>query len=257
MSINVQRDTVTIGGPDAAKFLQGQLSNDVAGLAVGASCWSFLLDPSGKLGFLLRARRNAEESFTLDAEFRSGDAVEARLRRFLIRTKATISTGHAIVDVSGTSDGVELVGWWGEGSHRSVADGSAPLAATPHVDALRIAAGWPGEGELTEGVIPGETGVVGVAVSFTKGCYTGQELVARIDSRGNNVPRHLSKVVLGGHASVGDDVFVDGEARGALTSVAGLNALAYIHRNVETPTECTVNGAPGEVLAQQVTGEPA
>ncbi len=64
----------------------------------------------------------------------------------------------------------------------------APGALERH----RIEAGWPGDGRRAHAdTIPAETGVVPVAVSFTKGCYTGQELVARIDSRGGNVPRHL------------------------------------------------------------------
>ena len=65
-------------------------------------------------------------------------------------------------------------------------------------EAVRIAAGIPRMGaELTDKTIPGETGLIELTVSFTKGCYTGQELVARIDSRGGNVPRHLRRLVPG------------------------------------------------------------
>jgi tRNA-modifying protein YgfZ len=250
MSLVIQRDTLTVEGPDAAKYLQGQLSNDVAGLAVGASCWTFLLEPSGKLGFLLRALRTGDESFVLDTEPLVAEAAEARLRRFLIRTKVTLAVGSLGVDISGDADadGNSLVGWWGEGTHRVSTDA---LAADAHVDAVRIAAGWPGAAELIEGIIPGETGLVPVTVSFTKGCYTGQELVARIDSRGNNVPRHLCKVALGGPAAAGDEVIVDGEVKGTVTSVAGLQALAYIHRSIETPAAAMVNGATAEVLSQR------
>jgi tRNA-modifying protein YgfZ len=248
MSLVIERDTLTVNGRDAVKYLQGQLSNDVAALAVGASCWTFLLEPSGKLGFLLRALRTGGESFLLDTEPGVAEAAEARLRRFLIRTKVTLTAGSTSVDISGGGDGQSLVGWWGEGTHRV---STAELSAPAHVDAVRVAAGWPGAAELAEGIIPGETGLVPVTVSFTKGCYTGQELVARIDSRGNNVPRHLCKVALGGPASVGDEVIVDGDAKGTITSVAGLQALAYIHRSIETPAAASLGGTPAEILAQR------
>jgi folate-binding Fe-S cluster repair protein YgfZ len=86
--------------------------------------------------------------------------------------------------------------------------------------------------------------VVDASVSFTKGCYTGQELVYRIDARGGNVPRHLSGVVLQGSGSLaaGAAVEVDGRAVGELTSVADSVALAFVHRSVEPPREATVDG---------------
>ena len=76
---------------------------------------------------------------------------------------------------------------------------------------------------------------------FTKGCYTGQELVARIDSRGSNTPRHLRGIVLGENVlpPVGAEVVVDDKVRGTLTSVGeSLDlrapvALAFMHRSVE------------------------
>jgi hypothetical protein len=58
-------------------------------------------------------------------------------------------------------------------------------------------------------------------------------------------------VALGGPASTGDEVIVDGEAKGTVTSVAGLQALAYIHRSIETPAAAMVNGATAEVLSQR------
>ena len=99
--------------------------------------------------------------------------------------------------------------------------------------------------ELDESTIPAEVGpwVIERSVSFTKGCFVGQELVARIDSRGGNVPRHLRGVVLGANVlpPVGAELVVDGEVRGTLTSVGeSLDlrapiALALVHRSVEPP----------------------
>ena len=72
-------------------------------------------------------------------------------------------------------------------------------------EALRVELGVPADGEFQEGMIPAESGVVAETVSFTKGCFVGQELVARIDSRGGNVPRHLRGVLITGGGPGADD----------------------------------------------------
>src|SRR5699024_5889503 len=91
---------------------------------------------------------------------------------------------------------------------------------------------------------------IDASVSFTKGCYTGQELVARIDSRGGNVPRRLVAVTAdaGTELTVGDAIDVDGTERGRLTTVAvdedgSTLALAFLHRSIEVPAEATVGSA--------------
>src|SRR5207302_5307074 len=87
-------------------------------------------------------------------------------------------------------------------------------------EAVRVEAGWPVMGrEIDEKTIPAETGVVDRAVSFTKGCFTGQELVARTDSRGGNASRHLRGIVVGPNVvpPVGATVDAQGNADGALT----------------------------------------
>ena len=121
----------------------------------------------------------------------------------------------------------------------------------------RIEQGVPTMGaELVTGeTIPDEAGqwVIDASVSFTKGCFTGQELVARIDSRGGNVPRQIRGLVIEGDRAkppaVSADVVVDGKAVGMLTSVAwspGFGAhvaLASIVRAVTPPAAVTVDGA--------------
>jgi folate-binding protein YgfZ len=253
------RDTVTVAGPDARSYLQGQVSNDVEALAVGDSCWTFVLEPTGKLGFLARVARIADDGFRFDIDARAGGDLAARLRRFLLRTKATVELGSLLVELGGerSGSGEQLVGWWAEGVHAIDVAGVSPspdadadaVVADADVQAARIAAGWPAHGhELVDGVIPGETGVVPVAVSFTKGCYTGQELVARIDSRGGNVPKHLHRLVLTAGADVDDPISVDGLEVGAITSVVGLTALGYVHRSVHAPASAEVAGAPAQIL---------
>jgi folate-binding protein YgfZ len=256
-----RRDTVTVAGPDATAYLQGQVSADVDALAVGESSWTFVLEPTGKLGFLARVRRTADDSFRFDVDAGTGDELAGRLRRFLLRTKATVETGSLSVEVGSTTTGGEtLVGWWGEGEHvvtdpaAEDADGADAEAAAA-AEVQRIAAGWPAHGhELVDGVIPGETGVVQLAVSFTKGCYTGQELVARIDSRGGNVPKRLHRLVLTGPAEVDDAITVDGLEVGAITSVAGVDALGYVHRSVSAPSQAEVAGAPAQILELHPSG---
>ena len=112
--------------------------------------------------------------------------------------------------------------------------------------------------------MPHELGrwVVDASVSFTKGCYTGQELVARIDARGGNVPRHLRGIVFGTDdlPAPGAEVRVDGRTVGELTSVAvsperrAPVALAYVHRSVEPPADAEVDGRPCRVEALPLVG---
>jgi folate-binding protein YgfZ len=126
-------------------------------------------------------------------------------------------------------------------------------------EAVRIEAGVPVMGrEIDEKTIPAETGVVERAVSFTKGCFTGQELVARIDSRGGNVPRHLRGVVVGTNVvpPVGATITVDGKEVAVLTSVAeslerrAPVGLAYVRRAVEPPADVVVSWDGGSAPAR-------
>ncbi len=101
----------------------------------------------------------------------------------------------------------------------------------------RVAAGWPAMG--TE-IVPGEriateVAVVAVAVNFTKGCYPGQELVERMDSRGSQAPRQLRILTLDEAAALGDV--------GEITSVAGDKALGYVRRGA------AVGDVPGPASA--------
>jgi folate-binding protein YgfZ len=106
-----------------------------------------------------------------------------------------------------------------------------------------VRAGWPANGrEIVAGeTIPASLGVVPVAVSFTKGCYPGQELVERMDSRGSTAPRTL-RIIEDSALGVGDDVVVagvadagvaDGAVVGVVTSAAGGRALAFVDRAIE------------------------
>ncbi len=86
----LDRDVLGISGPDAASYLQGQASQDVAALAVGASAESLLLSPQGKVEAYLRVTRTGDDRFVIDTDGGYGPVVDARLRRFKIRVKAEI-----------------------------------------------------------------------------------------------------------------------------------------------------------------------
>jgi folate-binding protein YgfZ len=267
-AVPVDRDVLMVSGDDAVTFLQGQLSQDVAALDVGASAWSLLLQPQGKVDAWLRVTRRAPDELMLDADGGWGDAVEARLRRFLLRTKASIDRLDwrcVAIRGPGASDlglpGALAVGWQGiDGIDLVGPDAAAPegvrTCTADDLDAARIEAGVPRMGaELDESTIPAEAGrwLIDASVSFSKGCYTGQELVARIDSRGGNVPRHLRGVLLADGAPAGAEVVRAGDVVGRLTSVALESslgqplALALLARKVEPGDEVAVANTTGRV----------
>ena len=268
------RDFVRVTGPEAESFLQGQLSQDLAGMEPGTARLSFLLQPQGKVDALVRVTWMSDDELVLDVDSGWGEAVVARLERFKLRTKADIervewrclalrgprahemAEGHPrLVNDWPGLPGVDQVG-----PERVVrVPAGVRVCDIQAYEAVRIEAGVPVMGrELDEKTIPAETGIVERTVSFTKGCFTGQELVARIDSRGGNVPRHLRGLVVLENVlpPVGARVVVDGKEVGGLTSVAeSLDrrapvALAYVGRTVEPPTDATVSWEGGSATVR-------
>ena len=259
------RDAVRVSGPEARDFLQGQCSQDLAALAVGQSAWSWVLEPQGKVSALVRVTRVDDDVLVLDTDGGFGDQLRARLVRFKLRVKADIEAldwqclavrGPEAGRVPGGRDaswpglpGVDLLG-----PAPQLPSGVQPIGLAAY-QVARIEAGIPAMGaELTERTIPAETGIVERTVSFTKGCYTGQELVARIDSRGGHVPRHLRGIVIAAVAPAGATVVVAGKAVGALTSVAatpdGTVALGYVGRDVVPPVSALVTWEGGRAAAR-------
>lgn len=263
------RDFVRVSGPDAEAFLQGQLSQDVA--SVERAAWSFLLQPTGKVDALLRVHREPDGGFVLETDPGWGDHVVRRLTKFLLRTKAEIAPLPDWRCLTVRGDGISsdgdtdpLPGLPGSDSVGPAHELTAPDGVTAGTDGewerLRIMAGVPKMGaELTDATIPAEAGQwwIDRAVSFTKGCFTGQELVARIDSRGGHVPRPVRGVRLHGPGTeVGAAVVHDGKEVGALTSVApaGDVALATVSRAVEPGTDVTAGGVAARVEALPLLG---
>ena len=131
---------------------------------------------------LARVERTADDTFVFDVDAGYGDELLARLNRFKIRVKAEIErVPWPVLCVRGGSDIV--------GPSAPPPDGVREGTAE-ELEAARVADGWPAMGaEIVPGeTIPAETGVTAVAVDFRKGCYPGQELVERMDSRGAAAP---------------------------------------------------------------------
>jgi len=242
---------IVVEGPDARRYLHSQMSNDIESIPVGGSRQSLLLEPTGKVVAITRLWREDEERWAVLVEAKRpdvADAVEARLRRFLIRTKATITRRSIEVTRLISSDGSAIVvdghpthpAWWEDGAVHDVIgvpfagpDGCV-MVDDDAIEVARVAAGWPANGsEVIAGeTVPASLGIVRVTVSFTKGCYPGQELVERMDSRGATAPRTL-RMIDGAGRAVGDTVLVAGEPVGVVTSVAGDVALAFVDRSCE------------------------
>jgi folate-binding protein YgfZ len=258
------RDFVMVHGPDAATYLQSQLSQEMRDLAVGQARWTFLLQPAGRVDVLARVLRSGEHAFVLDTDEGYGDVLLARLQRFKIRVKADVEpiawvcTSLPLVASAIVEGAVAVPSWWGRGidllgpAHVR----PAQLASHDHTvhERLRVEAGWPAMGhEIVPGeTIPGELPMLPVAVSFTKGCYPGQELVERMDSRAATAPRLVRRVVLPYDVADvrGAALRVDGEPVGTVTTSAGDLALASVRRTLEPPVDAFLAASGGDVAVR-------
>ena len=275
----IRRDVLLATGSDAGEHLNSQLTQDVGSLAVGSSAWAFLLEAKGEVVALLRVTKSAEDRFVLDTDLGLGSVVRDRIDGFLFR-----------MDVSFESDTWDGLAVRGPGS--STVPSGTPVAMKmpwPGVDgldlvgpqlpaleiedlpadeleALRIRLGWPSMDDFDGKTTPAMTGIVNRTVSFTKGCYIGQEVVARMHYRQATPPRRLVQV--GFHPCArpgpGDRIAVEGEDVGWLTTVSSHQplALGYLQRSVESPVDGSLGDAPvciGDlpVASIPVDAEPA
>jgi folate-binding protein YgfZ len=311
----LDRDVLSVSGADAASYLQGQCSQDVEGMPIGGSADALLLSPQGKIDALVRVTRRAADVFIIDTDAGYGEVVDARLKRFRLRVEVEIeplpwscvairgpeADGWAVTLPADGADPGTGAGMGPDGVLRLPVEwpglsgfdlvGPLPAPGGPIDDwvdpgvlrcgdaaweAVRIEAGVPVNGrEITDSTIAAEVGLVERTVSFTKGCFTGQELVARLDARGSKVARKMSGLVLGAGAPGGVEgsaghelpptgaavLTVDGEFEvGHLTSVAwspGLRAavgLALLHRRIAPPAQVvvcwTADGDPRQAAAE-------
>lgn len=241
---DAERDVVFAQGADAATFLHSQLAQDVASMKVGDSVHSFLLEPTGHICTLLRVVRHADDLFTLDTDAGHGAAIIDRLKRFILRAHVSLSVsdwrvrsfrGDNAVELVGAGSGRAVHGWGGANAIDVIGEFSTlPMVGEEtepgHIDVLRVESRWPRVGvDILVGDIPATAGVTSVAVSFSKGCYPGQELVERMDSRGANAPVVLRVIPRQG-VGVGMRVEENGKFLGTVTSVGVTVAIARLDR---------------------------
>lgn len=220
---DLQRDVIVVEGDDAAQFLHSQLANDIANMPVGSTVHSLLLEPTGHLVSLVRVVRIEDNKLLLDVERGEGEVLLKRLSKFILRAKVTLTSSDrkvrayrgpacrgTITKHSNDVAGILAMPWWDDPESCDVISADNTSASFPHVgnevsdaeiDQFRVDAGWPRMGcDMQAGDIPASTGILALAVSFTKGCYPGQELVERMDSRGTMAPTVLRVFPIGANA---------------------------------------------------------
>jgi len=276
------RTVIELEGAEAAEFLQGQVTNDVEALAPGEGCYAALLDHKGKLRTDMRVLRLAPERLVVDADpaaravlrhnfetyslgrqVRSSDLTDERALLSLIGPAARDRLGaeappdreHAFVEGAhglhvATDLGVDVIL---AAEEEEAARELAPRVAEDAAECLRIESGRPRLGlDMDATTIPQEAGLNDRAVSFTKGCYVGQETVARLHYRGKP-NRHLRGLRLTQPAAHGDPIALGERALGVVGSacvspVLGSIALALVRREAGPGDEVSVAGAPATVV---------
>jgi folate-binding protein YgfZ len=225
------RAYIRVSGPDAEDFLQRMVSNDVA---ANDACEALLLTPKARIIAPLRVTRRGPDDFLLITEPELGEVVRAQLARARFAAKVEIEPEqHESWLVLG---GDEVLDERPAGDEASEED----------VERWRIESGIPRWGrELDESILPAEAGLDETHISFTKGCYPGQEPIARQHYRGK-VNRRLRVLEIAGGAEAGDDLTHDGKKVGRITSAANGVALGYVRTEVPDDAElATPNGQAG------------
>jgi tRNA-modifying protein YgfZ len=238
------RDYVAVRGPDAADFLERMLSNEVA----TAPCEALLLTPKGRVIAPLVVVRRGEDDFLLLTEPGLGEAVRATLIRARFAAKCEIEPeSHTSVVLFGDTDGIPNREYGVPAAEVLDAEPPSQPAAEEELERLRILARRPRWGrEIDDRVLPAEAGLTETHVSFTKGCYPGQEPIARLHHRGK-ANRELRVLEVEGAPQPETEVFHGEKAVGRITSsVPGL-ALAYVRVEVPTDADLTVGGARASV----------
>jgi folate-binding protein YgfZ len=213
------RAFVRVDGPDARDYLQRMVSNDVDALQVGDSCPALLLTAKARLIAPLVVWRREDEDFLVLTEPELGETVRAQLARMRLRARCEIEPEQ--------HDSVLVFGGEGiatdfPGAVEVLDSGLEPTIGDDELELRRIEAGVPRWGrELDDRVLPAEAGLDRTHISFSKGCYPGQEPVARLHYRGH-VNRTLQVVELD------DETTVERVTSSARRPDGSVVALAYV-----------------------------
>jgi folate-binding protein YgfZ len=270
-----ERGKLLVRGSDAAEFLQGQLTNDIEALEPGAGCYAALLDRKGHMRADMRVLHLDAGDIWLDTEPETTEALRSHLDMYKIGREVELDDesedwaifsliGPAAYAVAGTGplspeyaqryyerDGVEVLAIGTDlgvdmvarsGSADQLRDAllasGAAAVSEEAAEIVRVESGRPRFGrEMTNATIPAEAGIDERAVSFTKGCYIGQETVARLHYKGKP-NRHLRGLRLSAAASSGEELALDGKAVGeigtfCISPAHGPIALAIVRREAE------------------------
>ncbi len=275
------RGKLMLKGSEAAEYLQGQLTNDVEGLEPGEGCYAALLDRKGHMQADMRVLRLAAdevwvdtepeplpvvrkhlETYKIGREVELGDVTATRAILSLIGPRSADLAGapplpeHANEAIAvggteclavGTAGGIDLIAAAGDAERLRAAlgDAGAVEVGPEAVEILRIEAGTPRFGaEMDGGTMPAEAGIVERAVNFEKGCYIGQETVARLHYRGKP-NRHLRGLRLSAPAPAGTALALAGKEVGrvggsCVSPLHGPIALAVLRREAEPGAKLAV-----------------
>jgi tRNA-modifying protein YgfZ len=231
------RAYLRVKGPDAESFLQRMLSNDVTQPGVFDA---LLLTPKGRLIAPVRVWRRDDDDFLLLSEPELGVVVQTTLLRARFAAKCEIEPEeHTSTLVFGDAEGLP-----GEvpGTVEILDADIEPTVDVGEFERTRIAAGVPAWGkELDDTILPAEAGLDETHISFTKGCYPGQEPIVRLRHRGH-VNRKL-RVLEVESADPGDEIEHEGRTVGRITSAVPGLALGYVRTQVPDDAELSVGSA--------------
>ena len=235
------------------------VSNDVAALAVGESCEALLLTPKARVIAPLRVWRRGADDFLLLTEPELGDRVRSELLRGRFAAKAEIEPEeHVSTLVLGEAgEGIANDEYGVPAAEVLDVEVAGERLGEEQLERMRIEAGTPRFGrELDDRVLPAEAGLTERAVSFTKGCYPGQEPIARQHYRGK-LNRRLRVLDLEGEEMPAPEteLVYDGKPVGRITSVVPGLALGYVRTEVPEEAVLTFAAEPG--FARLRSGTPA
>ncbi len=255
-------------GPDAIRFLNGQLTQDVRRVADGtAALPSCVTDAKGKLQFHITITANTDGALWVVGPPGTASDLEARLTRYLIADDVEVTdlTGQfSLIHLIGTPPstpagvmartcnrfGMPGTDWWIQKDTEIELPGDSSLLEGDELETLRIAQGIPAWGkELKEGILPPEAGLDATDISYQKGCYIGQEVISRIKSAGK-VNKRLMRMEFDASLPVDALELVDSEGAtaGEITSISPLAdpdrrlALGYVKRGISEVFAKTPDG---------------
>jgi folate-binding protein YgfZ len=209
------------------------VSNDVEALAVGEACDALLLTAKARVIAPLRVLRRGEEDFLVLTEPELGDTVRTQLLRTRFAAKAEIEPE-------------EHESWLVLGGEEVLDDRPAgDEVGEEELERWRIEAGIPRWGrEIDEQILPAEAGLDSTHISFSKGCYPGQEPIARQRYRGK-VNRKLRVLDVEGDATPGTELVLYGKTVGRITSAVPGVALGYVRSEVPDDAQLEFAAKPG------------